>query len=140
MKKLLLSIIAFLGFVQFEATAQTNSERFDYKLEITLDAIQLKAGSTTQVDLSLVRGGRYKKHEATLGLSSGLPEGITVRYEPAVNVMDKSIITISSTKETKPGVYYVGIKATILNTIKSTLLKVEVKDGLAEDAVTSVNK
>lgn len=140
MKKLILSLIALIGLVQFETKAQTKSERFDYKLEIASDAIQLKAGSTAQVDLNLVRGGRYKNHEATLGLSSGLPAGLTVNYEPAVNVMEKSLITISSTKETKPGVYYVGIKATILNTIKSTLLKVEVKDALAETAVTSVNE
>jgi len=140
MKKLILSVIALIGLVQFESKAQTKSERFDYKLEIASDAIQLKAGSAAQVDLNLVRGGRYKNREATLGLSSGLPAGLTVNYEPAVNVMEKSLITISSTKETKPGVYYVGIKATILNTIKSTLLKVEVKDGLAETAVTSVNE
>ncbi len=139
MKNLILSIIALIGFVQFESKAQTKSERFDYKLEIASDAIQLKAGSTTQVDLNLIRGGRYKNHAATLGLSSALPAGIAVQYEPALNVMEKSLITISSTKETKPGVYYIGIKATILNNIKSTLLKVEVKEGLAEGAVTSVN-
>lgn len=140
MKKLLLSVIALIGFVQFESKAQTKSERFDYKLELASDVIQLKAGSSAQVDLNLIKGGRYKKHEATLGLSSGLPAGITVQYEPAVNVMEKSLVTISSAKETKPGVYYVGIKATILNNIKSTLLKVEVKDGIAETAVTSVNE
>ena len=139
MKNLILSVIALIGFVQFESKAQTKSERFDYKLEIASDAIQLKAGSTTQVDLNLIRGGRYKNHAATLGLSSALPAGIAVQYEPALNVMEKSLITISSTKETKPGVYYIGIKATILNNIKSTLLKVEVKEGLAEGAVTSVN-
>jgi hypothetical protein len=140
MKKLILSVIALIGLAQLESTAQTKSERFDYKLEIASDAIQLKAGSAAQVDLTLVRGGRYKSHAATLGLSSALPAGITVQYEPAVNVMEKSMITISSTKETKPGVYYVGIRATILNNIKSTLLKVEVKDGVAEGAVTSVNE
>jgi hypothetical protein len=139
MKKLILSVIALIGLAQLESTAQTKSERFDYKLEIASDAIQLKAGSTAQVDLTLVRGGRYKNQAATLGLSSALPAGITVQYEPAVNVMEKSLITISSTKETRPGVYYVGIRATILNNIKSTLLKVEVKDGVAEGAVTSVN-
>jgi hypothetical protein len=140
MKKLILSVIALIGFGQFESKAQTKSERFDYKIEIGSDAIQLKPGSNAQVDLNLIRGGRYKNHPATLGLSSALPAGITVQYEPAVNVLEKSLITIASAKETKPGVYYVGIKATILNTIKSTLLKVEVKEGLAESAVTSVNE
>lgn len=139
MKTLLITTIALVGFIQFEAKAQTKSERFDYKIEISIDALQLKAGEVAQAELTLIRGGRYKDKPAILGLSSKLPSGITVQYEPAVDVMERSSITISSTKETKPGVYYIGIKSTILNTIKSTLLKVEVKESLAEGAVTSVN-
>lgn len=139
MKTIILSALALVGLLRFESNAQTKSERFDYKLELSSDVIQLKTGGTAQVDLSLIRGGRYKDQPASLGLSSSLPKGVTVQYEPASNVMDKSVVTISSDKDTKPGVYYIGVKSTIVNNIKSTLLKVEVKEGLADGAVTSVN-
>jgi hypothetical protein len=86
--------------------------------------------------MSLLRSKDFSRSKANLGLSSSLPAGITLSYEPAEGVLESSVATITASKEAKAGQYQIILKSTLRNLTKGAIVKVVVEEGVAKDAVS----
>jgi hypothetical protein len=114
-----------LTLVTFGAQAQTNRE---FSITLSESSITLKPGESKQVDISILRSKGFSKGEVKLSLSSALPDGITVNYEPAAGHFDASTATITVSNTTAIGAYQLVLNGTIYNKVKGTILKVVVSN------------
>ena len=134
MKKIILSfIILSLAGSLFAQEAPRN----EFTVSLAEQSLTLKPGETKNVSLTLSRSKSFSKSKATLGLSSGLPQGISVVFSPAEEVLDSSEIQVTANESVKPGAYTVIIKSTMQNKNKGATLKVVVTDK--DSSVVSLN-
>jgi len=127
---ILTAAIATTGFAQ-EKTAP----RTEYSVSLSENIVKLKPGETKELTVSLLKSKSYARSKATLGLSSSLPDGITVSFEPAEGLFDSSIAKISAATTTKEGEYQIVIKSIVNNKIKGSIVKVVVGSSF-EKAIT----
>jgi len=138
MKKLILSVLA-VAAVTFSVAAQEKvAPRTEYSVSLSENKIQVKPGESKEVTISILRSKSFAKAQAKLGLSSGLPEGITIGFAPAEGLFDSSVATLTVSPNTKEGEYSVILKSTLNNKIKGAIIKLIVTSSpVAADALTA---
>lgn len=137
MKKLFPLILIVTFAAASTAIAQDKTApRTEYSVSLSEKVVNLKPGETKQITVSLLKSKSYSRSKAKLGLSSTLPEGVTVAFEPAEGVFDESVASISANSTAKDGEYQIIIKTTINNKIKGSIVKVVVGSGM-EKAITA---
>jgi hypothetical protein len=62
-----------------------------------------------------------------MGLSSSLPNGITLSFDPENGDSDSSQATITALPEAQPGTYSIIVNATINYKTKGSILKIAVQ-------------
>lgn len=137
MKKLFPLVLILSVAVVSTAIAQDKTvPRTEYSVSLSEKVVNLKPGETKPITVSLLKSKSYSRSKAKLGLSSTLPEGITVGFEPAEGVFDESVASIAANSTAKDGEYQIIIKTTINNKIKGSIVKVVVGSGM-EKAITA---
>lgn len=138
MKKFLLSVLA-IAAVMFTAAAQEKTApRTEYSVSVSENAIQIKPGESKEITLTLLRSRSFSKTTAQLGLSSSLPEGVTVEFSPSEGLIDSSVVKFTASSATKEGTYTIILKSTLNNKIKGTLIKVSVGSiGTSASGITA---
>lgn len=137
MKKLFPLVLILSVAVVSTAIAQDKTvPRTEYSVSLSEKVVNLKPGETKPVTVSLLKSKSYSRSKVNLGLSSTLPEGVTVTFEPAEGVFDESVASISANSTAKDGEYQIIIKTTINNKIKGSIVKVVVGSGM-EKAITA---
>lgn len=137
MKKLFPLVLILSVAVVSTAIAQDKTvPRTEYSVSLSEKVVNLKPGETKPVTVSLLKSKSYSRSKVNLGLSSTLPEGITVAFEPAEGVFDESVASIAANSTAKDGEYQIIIKTTINNKIKGSIVKVVVGSGM-EKAITA---
>lgn len=136
MKKIMY-MIAFLFFVapSTETFAQT-APRTEFAIQLSKNTLEVKAGTSTELNLNILRSKTYTKSKAKLGFSSKLPEGITASFEPAEGMFETSVVTISVAENTKAGQYQIIVNAELNNKVKGSILKLAVTEGKGNPVVT----
>jgi len=104
----------------------------EFSVELSAPSLEIKPGQTKNVTVTLNRSKGFAKSNATLGLLSGLPEGVTVTFEPAEGVITNSVATIAVAETTKAGNYMIIFKGTLQHKSKGATLKLAVTDGATE--------
>lgn len=136
MKKLLL--VAFV--ISLAATSVTAQEkttpRTEYTVSLSENVVKLAPGETKQVTVSILKSRLYAKSKAMLGLSSTLPDGITVAFEPAEGMFESSIASITAASTVPVGEYQFILKTTVNHKIKGSIVKLIVGSGGVKEAVT----
>lgn len=137
MKKIF-SLILILSVVALSAASAQDktAPRTEYSVSLSEKVVNLKPGETKQITVSLLKSKSFARSKAKLGLSSTLPEGITIAFEPAEGLFDSSVASVSATPTAQQGEYQIIIKTTINNKIKGSIVKVVVGSGL-EKAITA---
>lgn len=125
-----LAVAAFTASVAQEKTAP----RTEFTVELSTSSLEIKAGETKELTLTLNRSKQYSKSKATLGLSSGLPEGVTITFEPTEGVVDNSIVKVAVAQHTKAGNYMIILNSTMQHKSKGATLKLVVTG--TEEAVS----
>jgi hypothetical protein len=136
MKKLLTLAFFALGISLFAQAQDNVAPRKEYSVSLSENIIKIAPGETKQITMSLLRSKDFSRSKANLGLSSSLPAGITLSYEPAEGVLESSVATITASKEAKAGQYQIILKSTLRNLTKGAIVKVVVEEGVAKDAVS----
>ena len=116
--------------------AQT-APRTEYSVSLSEKVINLKAGESKQVTVTILKSKTYSSFATKLGVSSDLPAGVTISYEPAEGMFETSTATISAAADAKAGEYQVVLKSTVRNTAKGSIIKVVVGSGVATDAISA---
>jgi len=139
MKKILYSLFILAGAVS--AQAQTKeAPRSEFLVELSASAVEAKAGDSKTITVTLNRSKSFSKPKATVGLSSGLPQGVSVTFNPAEGVQESTQATITLDAQAKPGQYTIILNATILGKSKGATLKLVVAEPTAQAVTTSLEE
>jgi hypothetical protein len=130
MKKSILFLSLFM-IAAIVATAQQEKPKKEFLISLSANSVEVKPGETKEVTVSLIRSNAFSKSKAKLGLSSSLPAGISLSYEPSEGVIESSVAKITVSADAKAGTYLVLPNAIINNKSKGTTLKVIVSGGAA---------
>ena len=135
------SLITFV--LVFAVTASTLAQekitpRTEFTIELSSSVLEIQPGQSSDITISLNRSKTYSKSKAVLRLSSGLPQGVTVAFEPAEGVLERSVAKIVVAEDTKPGNYKIVVNSTLQNKSKGVILNLIIKDN-AGNAVTSTH-
>lgn len=138
MQKLILSILA-VAAVTFSVAAQDKvAPRTEYSVSLSENKIQVKPGESKDLTVSILRSKSFAKAQAKLGLSSALPEGITIGFAPAEGLFESSVATITVAPNTKEGECQLILKSTLNNKTKGAIVKLAVTSTpVATDALTA---
>ncbi len=138
MKKFLL--LAVLAIAVSTTQAQEKQiPRNEFTVELSETSVEVAAGQSQTVTLSLIRSKSFSKSKAAVGLSSGLPPGVSVTFEPANGMIDESVAKISIANGTAAGSYSIIINTTMQGKSKGAALKVVVPDTRSATVVESSN-
>lgn len=138
MKKLILSVLVVAAVALTVVAQDKVAPRTEYSVSISESKIQVKPGESKEVTVSILRSKSFAKAQAKLGLSSALPEGITIGFAPAEGLFESSVATISIAPNTKEGEYQLILKTTLNNKIKGSIVNLTVTSTpVATDALTA---
>jgi len=137
MKRLILLAFVFAA-VSIKGYAQEKTApRTEFSVSLSENVLTIKPGETKQLTVSILRSKSYSRSEAKLGLSSSLPDGVTVGYQPAEGMFESSIVSFTAAQDSKPGTYQAILKTTLNNKIKGSIVKIVVENSVAKDALSS---
>lgn len=137
MKKLLLVAFVISLVASTTGVAQEKiAPRTEYTVSLSENVVKLAPGETKQLTVSILKSKLYAKSKATLGLSSTLPDGITVTFEPAEGMFESSVASIAAASTVPVGEYQFILKTTVNHKIKGSIVKVVVGSGGVKEAVT----
>jgi uncharacterized membrane protein len=139
MKKIFLISIALAITVAGAFAQEKTPPRTEFIIELSTSSLETKPGESSEIAILLNRSKSYAKSNVVLSLSSGLPEGVSITFEPANGVIEKSVAKISVAETTKPGNYMIIVNGTIQHKNKGATLKLVVNDSTTNEAVTSVH-
>jgi hypothetical protein len=92
----------------------------DYKME-------LSPGESKQVEVRVLKSKGFQKNKVKMGMSSELPKGVTVTFDPEKGYFDISNAIISVQGGVVPGQYSLILNATVNFTTKGAILKLTIK-------------
>lgn len=128
MKTFFLAVALSLTSVALLAQEKT-TPRSEFVVELSTPSLDVKPGESKQVTITLNRSKSFSKSKANLSISSGLPQGVTVTFEPAEGVIESSVATITVAETTKAGNYTLILTGMMQNKSKGKMLKLTVNDG-----------
>lgn len=145
MKRLFLLAIVLVAVSINEGNAQEKTSlsggktapRTEYSVSLSENVVKLKPGEIKQVTVSILKSKGYSRSTAKLGLSSSLPAGVTVAYEPAEGMFESSVASFTAAADSKAGDYQVILKTSVNNKIKGSIVKVVIETSVLKDAVTA---
>lgn len=126
MKKAFLTIVALVALTFVVAAQEKVLPRTEYTVSVSENTVQVKPGESKEITVSIVRSKSYAKADAKLGLSSALPEGVTVTYAPAEGLFDRAVATIAASVDAKAGEYQIILRTSVNNKVKGSIVKLVV--------------
>lgn len=124
MKKILLSVLAIVALMFAAAAQEKEAPRTEYSVSVSENSVQVKPGESKEITLTLLRSRSFTKAKAQLGLSSSLPEGVTVEFSPSEGLIDSSVVKFTASPTAKEGTYTIILKSTLNYKVKGTVVKV----------------
>lgn len=136
------SIILFflisLITAQVSLAQEAPAPRKEYVISLSTNAISLAPGETKQVQVLINRSKTFLKGQVELGLSSSLPEGVTITFEPAKGQINSSVATITASAQAAAGQYPIIIKSRLKNLNKGSIISITVEgNSVPKNAVTA---
>jgi hypothetical protein len=122
-----LFITLLINFVFVSSMHAQHGEEFS--ISLSKDKLILKAGESKDIALTLLRSRSYNKVNASLHLSSALPEGVQITFEPDAGLIDSSTAHLAIDEKAKPGNYFIVINCTMNHKNKGVMLKLVIEDN-----------
>ncbi|MBS1508508.1 MAG: hypothetical protein JSS79_17855 [Bacteroidetes bacterium] len=99
----------------------------DFSLSFSNDKMELARGETTQMDINILKGEGYRKGKVKMGLSSSVPEGVKITFDPDNGNFDSTKVNVSANANALPGTYSLILSATLNYKTKGSILKLTIK-------------
>ncbi|MCU0420946.1 MAG: hypothetical protein MUC38_14950 [Cyclobacteriaceae bacterium] len=126
--KLLAFLFLFAAGLSGVSVAQDVPAK-EFTVSLSTETLVVRAGESQTLTVTLNKSKSFSKAKAEFGVTSGLPQGITVAFDPAAGLESASQATIVVAKHTAPGHYTLALGATLFGKKKAALVKVEVTGG-----------
>lgn len=98
----------------------------EFELSLSQGAIQVSRGESKQIKITILKSKRYVKNNVVMGLSSSLPEGLSISFSPDKGDFEVTEATVVAQSNTPPGEYSIIINATANYKKKGSVLKITV--------------
>ena len=123
MKPLFFSAVLFILFVgnTFAQTAEVPQKEFSIAIES--NTIEMKANETKKLNVTILKSKSFQKGKVQMSISSTLPAGVTLTFNPDKGSFEISEVTLSTSSETIAGQYSIIISATVNYKTKASILK-----------------
>jgi hypothetical protein len=121
---LLLLLVAVSGTALF--AQEKKAPATEFLLELSSSTLEVMPGESKDVTITINRSKSFAKLDVTLGLSSGLPPGVTVTFEPSQGLLESSTAKIAVAENVKAGNYTIILNGTIRHKSKGATLKLVV--------------
>ncbi|NJM25126.1 MAG: hypothetical protein HC859_06125 [Bacteroidia bacterium] len=121
-----LSIITFMLLSLLVQAQTAEVPKKEFAVALSASSLTVSPGDNKTVEMSILRSKSYQKGEATLNISSRLPEGLAVTFEPAKTSDSKTEVRIAAAAGLASGTYNVILNCTLNYKAKGTSLKIVV--------------
>jgi hypothetical protein len=122
------------GIVSAQETAVLPTKEF--AIALSQNMLEIEPGEKKDVTVTLLRSRSYVKLKAEINLSSSLPPGVSITFEPINGIIEstKALITVSD--DAKPGSYTIIVNGSINHKNKGAILKLVISS--ANDLVSGL--
>ena len=97
--------------------------RNEFALSFSRNQMELARGETGKFEILIRKSKAYRKSKAKMGVSSGIPNGVVITFDPSNGNFESSTASISVKPDATPGQYLVILNATLQNKTKGSILK-----------------
>jgi hypothetical protein len=98
----------------------------EFGLSFSKEQLELSRGDAGELEILILKSKGYQKSKARMGISSRLPKGVTITFNPDQGTFDSSMATISIQADAPPGQYILILNATLNNKTKGSILKLQI--------------
>jgi len=98
----------------------------EFTLSVSHAVVELSGGETRKEEIKILKSKGYQKSKVKMGLSSSLPQGISITFNPDNGNFDLTEAIITVLPDVKPGQYSVILNATMNNKTKASVLKITI--------------
>ena len=135
------SLLTFLlvALVSPFSFGQNTTPDKEFTIQLSKTQLDLRPGETNDLTVFISRSKGYAKSKAVFGVSSALPDGVAVTFEPSDGYVDQGKVTIRLSETVKPGQYSIIFNSTVQRKTKGATLKLNVNPPLNIKAVSSGN-
>jgi len=95
----------------------------EFVLSFSKQQLELSRGEKADVEILILKSKSYRKSKAKMGLSSGLPKGVTITFSPDKGTFDSTLANVSIQADATPGQYMLILHATLNNKTKGSIIK-----------------
>lgn len=124
--KLTLFSIILIAFITGHAQSVEIPNK-EFSLSIATEALTVARGENKKMEIRILRSKAYRKSKMSMGLSSTLPSGINISFDPDHGDADIVQATITALPDALPGLYSIIVNATINYKTKGSILKISVQ-------------
>jgi len=119
--KTFISFFIILHFIPLGMEGRIISKEFEISLEKDVLEAQRESIHTLKINIQRYQG--YLKSKAKMGISSTLPPGVSIQFDPVEGFIDKTNASISIGGQAAPGTYSIILNSTLNNKTKGVILK-----------------
>ncbi len=99
----------------------------EFTISCTKNQLALSRGATERVDVMVLKSKGYQKSKTKMGISSSLPKGVAITFDPDKGNFDSTKASILIEENAAPGEYSIILNATLNYTTKGTILNLSIK-------------
>jgi hypothetical protein len=99
----------------------------EFTISCSKDQLELSRGETRQLDITVLKSRGYQKSNTKMGISSSLPKGVAITFDPDKGNFDSTTASILIEEDAAPGEYSIILNATLNYTTKGTILNLLIK-------------
>lgn len=121
-------LILFIATLSFAANAQSvDIPQKEFTVSLSDETLNLARGENKKVDIRILKSKAYQKGKMKMGLSSSLPAGVTLAFDPENGNADVTQATITALPDALPGTYSIIVNSTINYKTKGSILKITIQ-------------
>ena len=120
------------SFMLLAATLAVSAQNLEipqkeFTIYFSKDRMELSRGEDSQLDVLILKSKAYRKSKTKMGISSSLPKGVAVIFEPDNGSFDSTKANILIQTDATPGEYLIILNATLNYKTKGSILKLLIK-------------
>lgn len=119
-------IICLLTLMQFALTGSGQNLEIpqnEFALSFSKEQLEVSRGEKAELEILILKSKSYQKSKVKMGISSSLPNGVVITFDPDKGTFASTLAKISIEPDAAPGEYLLILNATLNNKTKGTILK-----------------
>jgi hypothetical protein len=100
----------------------------EFSLSFSEGRVELSRGETGQLNIGVLKSKEYRNRKVQMGISSSVPKGVTIAFDPDKGNFDFTKANISVGGDAVPGTYWLILNATLSYKTKGSIVKLTIKE------------